>query len=512
MFDATPVFRLYARHRMHQLDRADPVETQARQLRTLVDRAAHTRFGRDHGFDRIRTVADYRSAVPLRRYEDFWAEYWQDPFPRLTDVTWPGTIPYFAATSGTTTGRTKYIPVSREMVASNRKAALDLIVHHLNSRPESRVLGGLNFMLGGSTELVEQAPGICSGDLSGIAAREVPAWARPFYYPPPHLAVLSDWERKVDLMGRRSLDLDIRTIAGTASWLLLYFDRLAELAPERGRRIVDLYPNLELLVHGGVNFTPYRPAFDRLLEGSRAELREVYPASEGFIALADRGTGEGLRLEVDTGLFLEFVPAAEIGDDNPRRFWLGEVETGVNYAIVVTSNAGLWSYVLGDTVRFVDLDPPRLLVTGRTAMSLSAFGEHLILEEIETAIADAARAIGAGIADFAVGPVHDPRPGRLGGHVFVVEFEGCRPEAAALDRFATILDETLSRLNADYKDHRGDRFGMAAPLVESAAPGSFARWMRARGKLGGQHKVPRVIHDPGMLGSLREAARTVGRT
>lgn len=506
MLDATPLFRLYARQRGRALDRQDPVEAQRRQLMCLLQRAAQTRFGRDHDFARIRTVEDFQSAVPLRRYEEMWEGWWKAVFPVLKDVSWPGHIPYLAATSGTTTGRTKYIPVSREMVRANRRAALDIIVHHLRARPYSRVLGGLNFMLGGSTAMERLAPGVLAGDLSGIAANEIPAWARPFYYPPPDLARLSDWAEKVDRMGSASLELDIRTIGGTASWLLLYFDRLAELAPGRGRRAVDFYPNLELLVHGGVNFSPYRPAFEWMLEGSHAELREVYPASEGFVALADRGTGEGLRLMADNGLFFEFVPVEELDSPTPRRFWLENVETGVNYAIVLSSNAGVWSYILGDTVRFVETRPPRILVTGRTSYTLSAFGEHLIGEEIEQAVAEAAAESGATVVDFSVGAVLSDRPGSLGGHVWVVEFGGGPPQEDMLAGFASALDQSLSRQNADYKDHRAGGFGMAAPLVEPAPPGTFTEWMRRRGKLGGQHKVPRVIQDPDLLAGLRRMA------
>jgi len=502
MLDATPLLRLYARARWNRLTGYDIAAVQRRQLLRLVQRAAGTLFGKVHGFDRIRTVADFQDRVPLRRYEDFWTEYWQGGFPHIADVTWPDQPPYFAATSGTTMGRTKYIPVTRAMVAANRRAAFDLLVFHMVNRPRSRVMGGRNFMLGGSTALEELAPGICAGDLSGIAANEVPPVFRPWMYPPPDLARIADWERKVDLMGQASLGQDIRTIAGTASWLLLYFQRLAELAPERGGRLADLYPNLELLVHGGVNVTPYRAAFEALIQGSRAELREVYPASEGFIAIADRGTGEGLRILPDNGLFLEFVPVEELDAPTPRRFWLADAEPGVNYALVLSSNAGLWAYVLGDTVRLLGRDPPRLLITGRTSWSLSAFGEHLIGEEIEQAVTAAALAIQSGVADFSVGAVHSTRPGRLGGHLFIVEFAGGVPDADRLADFAQVLDARLSALNADYRDHRAGGFGMDPPRVEPAPPGSFAAWMRGRGRLGGQNKVPRIIQDAGLLENL----------
>ncbi|MGQ9370264.1 GH3 family domain-containing protein [Azospirillum sp. ST 5-10] len=515
MFDATPLLRLYARTRLRRLAAQRPAAVQEEQLLRLVRRAEATRFGRDHGFAAVRSVRDFQERVPLRRYEDFWRDYWQAVFPLLSDVTWPGTIPYLAATSGTTTGVTKHVPVSRAMVRANIRAAFDLLVFHLANCPHSRVFGGSNVMLGGSTALVELAPGVCSGDLSGIAAREVPAWARRLTFPPPELALLSDWEEKVDRIGRASLERDVRTLGGTTSWLLLFLDRLAELFPDRPRSLAAFYPDLELLVHGGVSFEPYAARVARWLAGSRAEPREVYPASEGFLAIADRGSGEGLRLLLDNGLFFEFVPLEELGAAVPRRFWVHTVEPGVNYAVVLSSCAGAWAYVLGDTVRFVERDPPRVLITGRTAYTLSAFGEHLIGEEIERAVSDAAATIGAAVADYSVGPVFPDSPGQPGGHVFVVEFADTLPEPARLAAFAAALDRRLGELNADYEAHRAGGFGMAPPRVEAAPPGTFAAWMRGRGKLGGQNKVPRIITDQALLRSLRragEGARGGGRS
>lgn len=507
MLDATPLLRLYAARRMKRLRRQDPVRVQHDQLLRLARRARRTRFAADHDLASIRTVADYQARVPLRRYEDFWDAYWKDAFPRLTDCTWPGTIPYFAVTSGTTTGITKYIPLSREMMRSNVRAGIDLLVHHVVSRPHSRLMGGRNFMLGGSTDLTAEAPGIHSGDLSGIAARELPRWAGARYFPPLELALIADWEVKMDVLARRALDADIRSISGTPSWLLIFFDRLAALRPGGGGRIADYFPDLELLVHGGVNFEPYRRRFEALIEGSHAELREVYPASEGFMAVADRGYGDGLRLVLDNGLFFEFVPVAELDSPAPSRHWLADVETGIDYAVALTTCAGLWSYIVGDTVRFVDLDPPRLLVTGRTSYMLSAFGEHLIDEEIEESIAAAAESIGAMISDYSVGALFPEGEGALGGHVYVVEFAEPVAGAERLAAFARDLDARLSTTNDDYRAHRAGGTGMNPPVIEPVRPGAFAAWMKSRGQLGGQHKVPRIINDQDLLANLRAFCR-----
>ena len=503
MIDATPLLRAYAQWRSRVLAREDAAAAQRRQLQYLVSRAAMTRFGRAHGFARIHSVAEFQARVRLRSYEDFWREFFAPAFPHVSGVTWPGRVPYFALSSGTSSGSTKYIPVTRAMLRASRRAALDVLVHHVTNQPRSRVLAGKSFLLGGSTDLRREAPGIRSGDLSGIAAAEVPSWARPYYYPPPALALLADWDRKIDRLARHSPAEPIRAISGTPSWLLLFFERLAATRPDLPARLASFYPDLELLVHGGVNFSPYRSQFDAWLAGGRAELREVYPASEGFIAIADRGPGEGMRLILDHGLFYEFIPTSELDSPAPTRHWIGDVETGVDYALAISSCAGLWCYLIGDVVRLIDRAPPRLLVVGRTAHFLSAFGEHVSGGEIERAVVAAAASIGRAVAEFAAGA---EMPGARGRHVLVIEFRGPHPDQTALDAFAQTLDQRLSAANEDYRAHRLGGQLLAARVV-AAPTDAFAEWMRGRGRLGGQNKVPRVITDPALLGSLLRQAR-----
>lgn len=506
MLDATPLVRFAAALRRRRLAALDPVQAQEAQLFKLVWKAQNTRFGRDHGFAAIRSVEDFQRRVPLRGFEDLWHDYLEKDFPRLENVTWPGRIPYFAQTSGTTGGTTKNIPVSREMIRSNNRAGFDHVAWHLMHRPKSRIFGGRNFMLGGSRDLAEKASGIAVGDLTGIAMNELPRWVRPYVFPPPDLALPDEWEAKIDRLAPLSRQQDIRILAGTASWLLLFCEKLKALDPEGRRGLAHHYPNLELVSHGGVDFGPYRKQFEALLEGSHAELREVYPASEGFVASADRGSGEGLRMNLDHGLFFEFVPVEELESEAPTRLWIRDVEPERNYALAISNCAGLWAHLLGDTVRFVDRRPARLLITGRTAYSLSAFGEHLIGQEIERAVARAAEAIGRGVADFSVGAVLAETGGK-GHHRFVVEFADGPPDATGLERFAAVLDATLAEENDDYRVHRHRDFGMTPPEVLAAPPGTFKAWMRARGRLGGQNKVPRVLHDPALLESLSRLAR-----
>ncbi len=501
MIDATPTLRICARIGQAAERRQDVRRVQERQLRDLIARARNTAFGRMHDFGRISDVTGFQRRVPLRTYDDHWNEFWKAAFPRLEDVTWPGVVPFFATSSGTSTGRTKYIPCSREMVGAFRRAGRRLLGYHSLARPASRVLGGRLFMLGGSTDLAERARGVHSGDVSGIMAAQLPRWLRPRAFPPADLALIRDWEDKIARMAAAAPGTDIRLIGGTPSWLLLFFDALAR----QSGGPVDLarwFPRLELLVHGGVDFAPYRRRFEALLAGTRAELREVYPASEGFIAVADRGPADGMRLQLDAGLFYEFVPVDELGAPAPTRHWIADAEPGVDYALVLSSCAGLWGYVIGDTVELVGRDPPRVRVTGRTAYTLSAFGEHLTLSEMEAAVADAAERVGAAVTDWCVGALYPDEASLLGQHLFFVE-TGAPLSARAAAAFARNLDRGLAERNADYATYRSADFGMKAPEIRILLPGSFAEWMKSRGKLGGQHKVPRVVDDRVLFASIR---------
>ena len=502
MFDLTPFLKVYAAFRSLVLQARDPADTQAWVLRGLIRRAEMTRFGQDHAFVSIGDVSDFQRRVPLRRYEDFWRAYWQPDFPRLVDCTWPGIIPYFARTSGTTAGVSKYIPCSDDMIAANLRAGEDLFVFHALNRPQSQVLAGKCLLLGGSTDLAEEAPGVRSGDLSGIEAREIPAWRRPWVFPPLELALIPDWEEKIEKIAIACLAEDIRAISGAPNWLLLFFDKLVQLRPG-ARGLADVFPRLELIIHGGIPFTPYRDRFRRLLECTNAETRESYLASESSIALADRSDGEGLRLIFDSGTFFEFVPVTELTHAEPTRHWLANFETGIEYAVIISTCAGAWACILGDTVRFIDRDPPRLIVTGRTSYLLSMFGEHVIAEQIEQALQSAANTIGASVIDYSVGILFSEAD-KIGRHSYFIEFADRTPDAGGMKIFTSALDQALAASNADYRERRAGDFGLQPPQVETVPPRTFAGWMKSRGKLGGQHKVPRIITDPRLFASLRQ--------
>lgn len=490
-----------ARRRAAELDRLAADRVQERTLLRLVRYARKTAFGRAHGFDRVRTVADFQARVPLCDYEAMWANWWRGPFPFLKGVSWPDPAPYFALTSGTTSGSTKYLPLTRQLLASNTKAALTTLSWFLAANPGTPLFNGRLFFLGGSTDLQDLSAQsahklragafvrygrVYGGDLSGITAIEASAWMRPFSFPPVEMALIKDWETKMDLLARAAAALPITMLSGVPSWLLVLFDRMRQVTGKE--RIAEVWPTLRLIIHGGTKFDPYRELFREQVGSDLVKYAEVYPASEAYLAAEDHRTGL-LRLIPDHDIFFEFVPVEDLDSPRPARHTLAELELGVNYAVVLTNCAGVWSYVLGDTVIFERRRPPLLRFSGRTKYFLSAFGEHLISEEVERAVAEAARAMGCAVVDFHVGPVFPGVANRPGRHRYFVEFAQAAPD---LGRFAAEVDAVLRRVNEDYDAHRQGDLTMLSPEVIAVRKGGFADWMKARGKLGGQHKVPRM--------------------
>jgi hypothetical protein len=476
----------YAFMRVRELDSLNLVRTQRQVLLRLVRQARDTKFGRDHHFADIQNITDYQKRVPIRTYEQFWNDYMEGAYPRLQGVTWPEFIPYYALSSGTTSGATKYIPVSRQMLASNKKAGLTNLAFFLHQHPRAPIFRGRIFFLGGSTDLKTNSDGSLQGDLSGIAAREVPDALRPYLYPPPEVALQGDWEKKVVVLAEQSARLPITAISGVPSWLLTFFDHLKKVAGKE--HVADIWPTLQLVIHGGAMFEPYRPVFRAVIGNDRVVFQDTYPSSEGYVAVEDLRHGM-LRLIPDNGIFFEFVPVEELGSSRPARHTVADLETGVNYAIVLTTCAGMYSYILGDTVRFERRDPPLLRFTGRTKYFLSAFGEHLISEEVEKAVSMAAEATGSLVVDFHVGPVFPARPNQPGRHRFLVEFVRA---PADMQVFAARLDEALHELNKDYGAYRAGSITLDAPEVVEVRAGGFAEWMKSKGKFGGQHKLPRM--------------------
>ena len=498
-------FTAAARIRTRRLDRMDAAAVQERQLLKLVRKAADTTFGRDHGFEHVHTVADFQARVPLRDYEDFWNGYWKAAYPRLDNVTWPGKYPYYALSSGTTSGATKYIPISRQMIRSNKKAAFTTMALYRNSFPKHRLFTGKFFFLGGSTSLRQQEDGSSAGDLSAIAFKELRLAGRPYMFPSEELATLSDWTVKLERLAARSLREPITALSGVPSWMLKLFDVVKQMSGKK--TIAEVWPQLRVVVHGGTKFDSFRNTFKAEIGSDEVQYCEVYPCSEGFIATEDPRHKGLLRLVPDHGIFFEFIPIDELKDGklataNPTRHTLATVQPGVVYAVALSNCAGMWAYMVGDTITFESLNPPLLRFSGRTKNFLSAFGDHLIEEEVTKAVAVAAEKSEVLTADIHVGPVFPTDPTKLGYHLYQIEFRG--PPPADLGRFAADIDAELRRLNEDYDAHRVNDITMLMPVVQAVPEGGFARWMAARGKSGGQNKVPLMDNDGLMSRQIAE--------
>ena len=418
-------------------------------------------------------------------------------------VLWPGRPAEYCKTSGTTAGD-KYIPVTREAFRAHRRGGLDALLLALRRVEHAEALDGPMLFLGGSTRTEPLGRHAEVGDLSGLAARRLPAWIRQRYAPGPEIAAIPDWEHRLAAIARLTCRQDVRLISGMPSWMLALFERIRSLVAEPELRLGQLWPRLAVFVHGGVRMDPYREVFEDAI-GRPIHYVEVYPASEGFVAIQVDATDPGLTLMLDYGNFYEFVPVTELGSASARRLNIAEVRVGEPYAILLTTPAGLWSYVLGDTVRFVSLDPPQLVITGRTGHFVNAFGENVIVEEVERAAAAACARTRAELVEFTVAPVYPRGPVQPARHEWAVEFRAPPP---SLDGFARVVDETLQALNTDYRTKRAGDVGMAAPRVTAVAPGTFHRWLAGRGQLGDQHKVPRASNQRDIIEAVLAAAGT----
>lgn len=498
--------------KLSDLDRcgASAGPDQRRALRWMLEHARGTRFGREHGFDAILRAGDdgavlraYRAGVPIREYAGFasWLREMRDE--AAPDVCWPGVVRDWAQTSGTTAGD-KFMPVSRELLRHNFRSSLDIFAHASRFGVS---LGGLFagrvLFLGGSSDLETNEHGIRTGDLSGVVTQLIRWPLSEVYLPGREVALMRDWPAKIEAMARLCVDADVRCVSGMPSWGLVLFRRVLELARERGRKadcLRDVWPEFRLLIHGGVKYAPFesrvREAWSGSADGEDVPRRvELYPASEAFVAIQDTAGDPGLRLNADLGVLYEFVPLEEIGAPDARAFACDEVERGQRYVVVLTTPAGLWRYVLGDVVEFDTIPPEgpaRLRIVGRHRLFINAFGENLIVEHIENAVASAARETGARVGEFTAAPVYpDPSRGVSAGLELAIEVE---EKGVGLGAFGEAFDRAIRAQNVDYGTKRRDDVGMGPPTITALAPGAIHRWMESRGKLGGQHKCPRCAN------------------
>ena len=482
-----------ARYRQWQ---RDPVGTQQRLLARLAATAAPTAFGRAHELAAVRTPADLARQVPIRDYEAL-KPYFDRTQAGEADVLWPGRPLYLAKTSGTTSG-TKYIPITAASIGNHLNGARDALLHYVQATGRSQFLDGKLMFLSGSPAL-EQHHGLATGRLSGIVNHHVPAYLRRNQLPSYATNIVDDWETKLDRIVAETLGQPMTLISGIPPWVQMYFDRLVA----RTRRpIKDIFPDFNLFVYGGVNFEPYRAKLFETI-GRPVDSIELFPASEGFLAFQDQPGNPGLLLLLDQGIFFEFVPAERFHEPHPPRLTIADVELDKQYAVVLTSNAGLWGYSLGDTVRFVSLHPHRVVVTGRLKHFLSAFGEHVIGEEVEAALRETmAQFAEVEVVEFTVAPLVSADPAQPSRHEWLLEFARPPHNAAA---FAAALDTALRQRNTYYDDLR--RGNILVPLQLTPLPaGAFQRYMKSLGRLGGQNKVPRLGNDRVVADGLAASA------
>ena len=461
----------------------NPHQAQKNTLNKLITRAQNTQFGRDHGFASIKSYKEFQEKVPIRDYEGL-RPYVDKIIAGEEDVLWPGRPLYFSKTSGTTSGA-KYIPITKASMPTHITAARDALLTYIAKTGKADFVSGKQIFLQGSPTLGEKN-GIALGRLSGIVAHYVPSYLQQSRMPSWETNCIEDWEEKVEAIVEETLPEKMTLIAGIPSWVQMYFEKIKA---QTGKNVGDVFPDFSLFVYGGVNFEPYRPVFQKLI-GRAVDTVELFPASEGFFAYQDQPKQEGLLLLLNNDIFYEFIPVSKFGTDEEVRYSLEEVQMGENYVLILSTSAGLWGYNIGDTVRFVSLSPYRLVVTGRVKHFISAFGEHVIGKEVETAMKQAIENTDIRIKEFTVAPQISPAEG-LPYHEWLVEFEN-QPEN--LEAFALALDQVMQQQNVYYYDLIQGK--VLRPLVVSPVKEKgFQNYMKSIGKLGGQNKVPRLSND-----------------
>ncbi len=461
-------------------------------LKSLIKTGKSTEFGKEHHFEDITKYSEFKTAVPVRDYEQL-KQYIEDIKAGKHNVLWKGQPIYFAKTSGTTSG-TKYIPITKDSIGNHINSARNALACYMTESGNSKFANGKMIFLSGSPEL-ERVGGIPTGRLSGISNHHIPRYLRTNQLPSYETNCIEDWDTKLAKIVEETINQDMTLISGIPPWMQMYFD---ELVIKSGKPIAEIFPNFSVMVYGGVNFDPYKAKLYQTI-GKKIDGIELFPASEGFFAFQDSQEAEGMLLITNSGIFYEFIPEEEIGKEDAQRLSLAEVTTGVNYAMVITSNAGLWAYDLGDTVRFVSTEPYRLIVTGRTKHFISAFGEHVIAEEVEQSLLEAAKEENVSATEFTVAPYVSEGEGKSY-HEWLIEFEN---EPSDIEAFSLRLDEYLRKKNVYYDDLIAGK--ILQPLkITPIKRGGFIGYMKSIGKLGGQNKVARLSNDRKIADVLKQ--------
>lgn len=477
-----------------------PHDVQSELFTNLIGEAKNTEFGKNFDFKSIRSYDQFKERIPVQSYEQIFP-YIERLMRGEQNLLWPSEVKWFAKSSGTTNARSKFIPVSPEALEDcHYKGGKDLISIYINSHPESKMFSGKGLAIGGSHQINEfdSSEESYYGDVSAVIMKNLPLWAQFIRTPSLEVALMDEWEAKIEKMAKITAEDNVTTLTGVPTWTILLLQRVMEI--KNTDNILDIWPNLEAFFHGAVAFNPYRELFKKLIPSSSMNYWETYNASEGFFGIQDRSDSDELLLMLDYGIFYEFIPFEEIDKRHPKVYSLSEVELNKNYAMIITTNSGLWRYNIGDTVKFTSIEPYRIKISGRTKHFINAFGEELIIENAETAITNACRKTEAIIDNFTAAPIYFDE-GSRGGHEWIIEF---KQAPANLEEFTSLLDDELREINSDYDAKRYKDMALVAPKVHSVAPGTFYKWMEKRGKLGGQNKVPRLSNNREHLEDILE--------
>ncbi len=486
----SPAISSLARMRLWRIEawKNNPVDAQREVLQDLVTSAQYTEFGRKYNFSKLFTIKTYKKAVPIHEYDDI-KPYIQRIMNGEQNILWNTPVYWFAKSSGTTSDKSKFIPVSEESLQDcHYKAAKDVLTLYYAFHPESEFLTGKGLVIGGSHTIHQVNADVQYGDLSAVLLQNSPFWAHWLRTPDLSIALMDEWEDKIEKLARSTIVENVTSISGVPTWTLVLLKRILEIT---GRQTIrDVWPSLELYMHGGVSFTPYAEQFRRVI-GKEISYLEMYNASEGFFGADEIPGDDGMLLFVDHGIFMEFMPASEYGQEEPRTIGLQDVEIGKHYAPVISTNAGLWRYLLGDTIQFTSVFPFRIKVSGRLKHFINAFGEEMIVDNADKAIAMASEMTSAIVNDYTAAPVYFSDAAN-GAHEWLIEFE---KEPADIEKFTSELDSALKKVNSDYEAKRYKDMALRKPVLHSLKPGIFNQWLKEKGKLGGQHKVPRLSND-----------------
>jgi GH3 auxin-responsive promoter len=487
----SPAFKGLMKLRQSAIDNFmfNPIDTQLQVFNHLIGTAQFTEYGKMYHFDKINSIADFQKQVPINDYDTL-KPFIQKVLEGNQNILWPSPISWFAKSSGTTSDKSKFIPVSKESLDDTHyKAGKDVLALYLSQFPHSGFISGKCLIIGGSHQINQFNGESFYGDLSAVMQQNMPFVGQILRTPDLSISLLKEWEEKIEKIAHTTIHENVTYIAGVPTWTLVLIKRIFEIAGTNN--LLDVWPNLELYIHGGVSFKPYKEQFEALIPSPNMHYMETYNASEGFFAAQDNIQEDGMLLFLNHGIFYEFMPMEEYGKEHPRTLTLKEVEKDKNYAIIISTNGGLWRYLVGDTIQFTSIHPYRIKVTGRLKHYINAFGEEVIIDNTDQAIAMASKQTGAVVNDYTAAPVYMTGTDS-GAHEWIIEFEHL---PCPLDEFVASLDKSLQSINSDYEAKRYKDMALKMPIVHSMPKGGFNLWLKDKGKLGGQNKVPRLSND-----------------